>query len=394
MKNLLIVTSSFPHGGGEGFLIDELEALGSISHVVVAPLFPRGNLRKIPSNKIFVLSKRLFNLEIASAFILEFAQSPANILYWTATILFKSRNFSTKIKNLLVIPKAAWIARYIKANKVDHIHCHWAAYTATAGMIAADISRTPWSMTCHRWDIYHNDLLQKKFQLASFVRFISARGRDDAFALTGGIGNLKIIHMGVHLVQNSTIKPLDPGAIGHICCAANLIPVKGHKYLLRAIKILKDKGITTRLHLFGDGQLKQELAAICREMSIEDDVFFHGQIEREELLELYRQRKFQLFVLYSTETEGGQHEGIPVSIMEAMNYGIVSIASDTGSIAELLPPDALVKQCSPIELASKIESILSNDSTYQSMYAGQRDIVRNWSATITSNQLLDAISIC
>ena len=75
--------------------------------------------------------------------------------------VFKSK-FSHILKNLIIIPKAVYISNMILEYKISHLHVHWGSSTATAGLIASKISGVKWSFTCHRWDIYENNLLKLK----------------------------------------------------------------------------------------------------------------------------------------------------------------------------------------------------------------------------------------
>jgi len=66
--------------------------------------------------------------------------------------------------------------------------------------------------------------------------------------------------------------------------------------------------------------------------------------------------------LPSVTTNKGEHEGIPVSLMEAMAYGIPVISTNTGGIPELLSNGAgiIVEEKSPKQLAEIILKIMKN----------------------------------
>ena len=78
----------------------------------------------------------------------------------------------------------------------------------------------------------------------------------------------------------------------------------------------------------GDGPLRKKLET--KSLNELDSVFykFLGNIKNKEVYDFYKENKIDLFLNTS------KSEGIPVSIMEAMSYGIPIIAPDVGGISE------------------------------------------------------------
>ena len=68
----------------------------------------------------------------------------------------------------------------------------------------------------------------------------------------------------------------------------------------------------------------------------------------------------------SINTKDGQHEGIPVSLMEAMAYKIPAISTNTGGIPELLSNDSgiIVQEKNSKELARAIKSFIQDKNLY------------------------------
>lgn len=73
-------------------------------------------------------------------------------------------------------------------------------------------------------------------------------------------------------------------------------------------------------------------------------------------MEMYQNKEIDLVVLPSITTKKGEHEGIPVSLMEAMAYQIPVISINTGGIPELLSDGAgtIVEEKSPVKLSQAI----------------------------------------
>jgi colanic acid/amylovoran biosynthesis glycosyltransferase len=70
-----------------------------------------------------------------------------------------------------------------------------------------------------------------------------------------------------------------------------------------------------------------------------------------------------VFVAPFVETETGDKDGIPTSLLEAMACGLPAVATDAGSISEVIttPEEGVVvPQRSPQAMASAIEALLSD----------------------------------
>jgi len=297
--------------------------------------------------------------------------------------LLKTRSLKLGIKNLAVVPKALWLAQIAKSWRAEHIHCHWAGTTATMTMIASRLSGIPWSFTAHRWDIVENNLLAEKVQSAAFARFISEDGL--RMARERGVRdaeNACVLRMGVsipsHVQRWYGPRPL-------IVCPARLVEVKGHRFLLEAWRILQRRGLDPELWLAGDGELRAQLEALCESFGLGGAVRFLGSVPHRELLNIYEQLPVFAVALPSIDLGKGEHEGIPVALVEAMSYGIPVIATATGGTAELVTPGSglLVRPADPEGLAGAVQRLIQ-DPTLRTQLgdAGRRraveahDIVR------------------
>jgi len=81
------------------------------------------------------------------------------------------------------------------------------------------------------------------------------------------------------------------------------------------------------------------------------------------LLELYANNEVDCVILPSIVMDKGEHEGIPVSLMEAMAFKIPVISTNTGGIPELLDNDAgiMVEQKNSYKLAEAIETLIKDE---------------------------------
>lgn len=106
-----------------------------------------------------------------------------------------------------------------------------------------------------------------------------------------------------------------------------LIPRKGVKDLLQAISLLKQENKLGKIKLTiaGDGKEKDSLFSESHKMGLDDIVEFTGWINENEKKRLFLDS--QLLVLPS------YNEGLPVSILEAISYGLPIIATNVGDVS-------------------------------------------------------------
>lgn len=394
---ILVMTATFPYGSGEGFLISEFRALKKFGiNIIIAPLRLKGKLRPSVSlnprvsNPLYAIQP-LFGLAVLASCVWEFVSKPLLFLHVLHKIM-RSGSIRIRMKNLAAFPKATWLAQRCRRLGVTHIHAHWASTTATCAMAAAELAGIPWSFTCHRWDIYENNLLMLKSDSASFVRFISYRGAQDGVELGVSSAKANVIPMGIDL---PCVRPTIDRKTGiiRIVCAANLEPVKGHKYLIMAAALLKKRNIPFSISLVGDGPIRKELQLLVHENALDDFVTFYGNIDHSALMKMYEESKFDLFVLPSIDLGYGVHEGVPVSLMEAMAHGMPVISTTTGSIPELLGDDL---QCTVLDkdaaaLAVIIEELAVSESRYNFLAEKQWNVIENWSVDRTLIKLVNKL---
>ena len=138
----------------------------------------------------------------------------------------------------------------------------------------------------------------------------------------------------------------------------------------------------------GDGDRMPELkmrAAESRRRNL--SIELKGAIGNSEVHELYRTRTIDWFLLLSTY-EGG----LPISICEALSYGVPAVATDTGGIPEavddscgiLMPADA-----NPDEFVLSIIPYLDSDYRYGELSTGA---FSRWAEHLDSDTLRPAFA--
>lgn len=103
-----------------------------------------------------------------------------------------------------------------------------------------------------------------------------------------------------------------------VCSVGRLHDDKDFDTLMRAFKIILDRGYKTTLHIYGDGPLREDLARLAVSLGIGDAVIFEGFSE-DMAKEL---SKYEIFAFSS------KAEGMPNALMEAMSAGMACVSTD------------------------------------------------------------------
>ena len=131
-------------------------------------------------------------------------------------------------------------------------------------------------------------------------------------------------------------------------------PYKGTAVLLSAMSELRRRGAAVTLRIVGGGRLLPALNQQARELGLEADVEFPGQLDQVGVRRALDDA--HLFVLPSLT------EGLPRALLEGMARGLPSVGTDVGGVPELLPPACLVPPGQPRALADRIEALMVGDA--------------------------------
>jgi glycosyltransferase involved in cell wall biosynthesis len=149
---------------------------------------------------------------------------------------------------------------------------------------------------------------------------------------------------------------------------ANLNPMKGHTYLLKAIpSIIQDYPSVVFLFV-GKGDQEEKLRKEALDLGIFEYVKFLGfRSDIPELLNL-----MDVFVLPSLS------ECLPLSVLEAMALSVPTVVTDVGGIREIIKDQEtgyIVPPADPAALADKISLLLGDRTNARSIGLGGREAV-------------------
>lgn len=167
--------------------------------------------------------------------------------------------------------------------------------------------------------------------------------------------------------QAARTEPID-GASFRMICVSRLDPKKGHIYLIEAMALLQNRGVDIILHIIGDADDNEQGAVYLRglkdrigKLHLEDRVVLEGRCSEAEIKRWYV--RSHLFAAPFIETADGNKDGIPTALLEAMSTGLPAVATDAGSIAEVIEHDCnglLVPQKNPDALAESIINLIND----------------------------------
>jgi colanic acid/amylovoran biosynthesis glycosyltransferase len=379
---LVYVTSSLPHGPLEAFVLPEVAALERLGHEVwIVPMWPRGE-RVHADAEAFdarTLSEPLLSSAVLTSAAREVRPAPLGRM-------LRSRP-RTVAKNLLVHPKALWLARRLRELRPDHVHAHWISTSATLAMVAAERTGIAWSLTAHRWDIREANLLRAKARSACFVRTISEAGAQELRERVGlPDWSPVVLRMGVQLPA-ATATPRG-GQELRLLTPANLLPVKGHRYLFEALAGLD--GVS--LDVAGEGPLRAELEERARGLPVS----FLGAVSHTEVLAGLEAGRWDAVVLPSAPTPEGDQEGVPVSLIEAMAAGVPVLSTECGAIPELVTEGSglLVPPADPAALRGALERLRDPELRRSLALGGRRRVETDFDVDRIAAELAERFAAC
>lgn len=251
------------------------------------------------------------------------------------------------------------IAKMINSIKPDIIHYH-SSKAGTVGRLAYKFSKFNSSFiifTAHSWAFTEGIGLFKKLLYRNIEKImltitdkvicVSQFDKDLALKYNFNADKLLMIHNGVNSESNllSEKKEKNSGKdriIKFVMLARFSYP-KMQSEVIQAVYLLKN--ITNKnfeVNFIGNGEFLEENQVLVDSLNLNDEIKFLGDVNNagNQLV------NYDVFILMS------KHEGLPISIIEAMANGLPIIASNVGGIGELIDVNGhLLKKNSSEELA-------------------------------------------
>ena len=221
---------------------------------------------------------------------------------------------------------------------MGHLHAHFAHSPTSVALYASELSGLPFSFTAHAKDIYTSDpeQLREKIALARFVVTCTEYNRRHLLRLAGSLTTpIHSIYHGIDtgfFANGDAIRAVVSPPY-HVLSVARLIEKKGIPTVLRAVKHLKDRGVRMVYTLIGDGQDREKILGLIRQLELEPVCRWLGVLPHDRVIEHYR--RADLFVLGCEVAADGDRDGIPNVLFESMAMGVPVVATGISAIPEL-----------------------------------------------------------
>lgn len=248
---------------------------------------------------------------------------------------------------------------FLKEKKIDIIHSH-TRVTQVLGCLLERFSGVVYISTCHGF-------FKKRFfrkLLPCWGKKVIAISEPVKEHLIKDFGvkeeDIRLIYNGIDINKSEAMCQVSGVGLKNklglkggpvIGIVGRLSDVKGHKYLMEAMKIVLEKIPTAQLLIVGEGPMQKELVFFSKKLEIEKEVIFLPNVsDIRGVLSI-----MDLFVMPSLK------EGLGLSLMEAMAMGLAVIGSDVGGIRSLIRHGSnglLVRPADASLLAEAIEALL------------------------------------
>lgn len=281
--------------------------------------------------------------------------------------------------HLAYLPAAARTATLAEQGGHERIHGAWAHFPASVAYLAARLTGRRFSMAAHAGaDLYRTQaFLAHKVRRADFVT-ACVRGNAEMLERLAGCGRGRVVWLyhGTDLSRFGSVQrarasePL-------LLTVGRLAPAKGFDDAIRALGRLAVAGRRARLVLVGDGPERERLAALARELGIEDRVEFRGSLTHSGILPLYAAA--WLLLAPSKVLPNGRRDGIPNVVIEAMAAGLPVVGTRAAGLEEAIEPGVtgqLAEPSAPESLAAAIEPLILDGGLVDRMGTACRERVR------------------
>jgi len=364
-KFVILFTNHYPFSPGEEFLENEIEVLSKSFEITVVPLSGKGELRQVPSGVKVELSlsariERLSNCrtERFVSGLFNLVSSGEKVQSFFPKNIVEMINYSALGKAIL-----DWFEEHYSQDTNRFImYSYWLTYAAFG---IALIKRKFHGLTAisraHAHDLYENSdqrrLPYRRFILNWLDRVycISEDGRE---YLTRKFPTFSKKIMVSRLgTRDHGLSEIPDGCLQIISCSSISI-VKRIDFIVSGLEKFARLNPSKKIcwtHI-GSGQLMTQIIDKAKILDGRNNVHykFLGRLDHEEVFSYFKNNPVDFLINTSSS------EGLPVSIMEAMSFGIPIIATNVGGTSELVTDKTGVlipKNCSPEDVSEALTRI-------------------------------------
>jgi glycosyltransferase involved in cell wall biosynthesis len=273
------------------------------------------------------------------------------------------------------------VREMLRSQKIDLIHAHGPLPCGHAAMLLSRELKIPFVVSVHGLDAFSTvqvagragewcrRISQKVYRSSRRVICISEYVREAVLEGMGRNCRTSVVYNGVDSELFSPDSATSSDTMT-ILSVGNLIPIKGHESLIRAVASLATEFPAVELEIIGDGAERQRLEALAQELKIETRVHFRGRQPRAQVAEAMK--GCMIFALPS------RYEGLGCVYLEAMATGKPAIGCRGQGISEIIRHGSngfLVGPDNEKELALALAMLLRDKPRRDALGLAARDTV-------------------
>ena len=263
----------------------------------------------------------------------------------------------------------AWnILNYARSSNINILHTHGYKGNILLGFIPKRFRKLPLVSTVHGWT---NVSKFSRLRLYEWADGLSLKNADAVCLVNETmLAHPRIAGMRrdkLHVIPNGIpefdeTKPLQGDEIVEFCrngftivSIGRLSKEKGYEYLIQAFAQVINNIPDARLLIIGEGVQRTELENSILSLGLTGKVMLPG----------YRENAWKYLMYCKIFALSSLTEGLPITLLEAMQTGIPIVATDVGGISTVVKSSitgTLVPPCDTMKLS---ESILEKYKCYQ-----------------------------
>ena len=268
-----------------------------------------------------------------------------------------------------------------RSHPIDLVHAHGPLPSGHAAMLLSAELGLPYVVSVHGLDAFSTKqvggragewcrrISQRVYRNSRRVICISEHVREQVLEGTGPSCRTSVVYNGVDV---NLFSPGGDGASSEpiVLSVGNLIPIKGHEVLIRAVAAIAGEFPALKLEIIGQGPELFRLQNLANQLQIAECVRFLGRQSREQVAAAMR--RCTVFALPS------RYEGLGCVYLEAMCVGKPVIGCRGQGIAEIVQHGIngfLVGPDNERELSLALAMILHDESRRRNLGAAARNTI-------------------
>lgn len=348
---LILITRNYPYEKGEPFIENEISLLNQHFDdvLIISSLTSKKpvHTRIVPKNisieynskqpYINTLLRNVVRTSFWKNFYIEVKEEPKVVFNFKR--IAKCAAFASipdeAVNNIWVKIKGYNFEKY---NEII-LYSYWFHYTAAIAIKLKKLINNPNILVVsrtHRYDLYeyadqNNYIPFRKYLFRNVDKVFSISEDGHRYLLEKypefrdkiSISRLGVLERGIN--------PTTSNGVFNLVSCSRVEDLKRVHLIIEILSNFKVENI--KWTHFGNGSMFNETLKRAEKLTKNIIFDFKGSISNSELMDYYRKNRVDLFINVSS------NEGIPVSIMEAISFGIPIIATNVGGTSEIVKHD-------------------------------------------------------